>query len=188
LWVGAFGAYLVLPAVPARAMSAPMSSFRATLAGLRNGLLFAVAQALLAGVVLPVFGVSPANAIGAALIAVLTALSFVAIHQGLIAAFGKSVGAVVSVALLALQVAALGVVFPISSAPAFLQSVASLAPLNLGADLLTQQILGGTIVSVGRNVALLVVWALVGIGLTALAANRRRQLSVSQIRAELVPA
>lgn len=188
LWLGAFAAYLVLEAVPRRALAAPVSPLRTAMVGLRNGLALAVVQGVIAGVALPLFDVVPVHPIAAAAVAVLAALSFVAVHQGVVAAFGRRIGAIISVLLLVVQLAALGVVIPAQTAPEFLAGLGTVMPLNAGANLLNHFIIGGQTVAVGAAVAVLLGWAVAGSILATVAASRRKQTSLAALRRQVATA
>ena len=76
----------------------------------------AAVQALVLVLAVPLLGVGARNPVGAALFALAAAAVFAAVNLGLVALWGRA-GMVVSLAFLALQVACVGVLIPLQTAP-----------------------------------------------------------------------
>jgi putative membrane protein len=85
-------------------------------------------QAVLVLVWLATFGVSPVHHVGSVLVVLGISLAFVLLHQGLVALFGR-VGWVISLAFIALQLAAVGTLFVHAGADNPVQSLVAGLPL-----------------------------------------------------------
>ncbi|WP_149205326.1 YhgE/Pip domain-containing protein [Actinotalea subterranea] len=184
LWLGAFAAYLLLEALPVRALRSPASGLRVALAGWRTAALWALGQATLVGATLPLFGVSLASPVAAVGLTALAALVFAAVNQALVALWGR-VGWLVSIALLAVQAAALGGLVPIETAPAFFRALNGALPVPLVVDGLAHLTLGGEVGSLTAVVAALGAWLVAALAVSAVVARSRQQTSVAELRAEL---
>jgi putative membrane protein len=127
------------------------------------------AQGALAGVILPILlGYDPAQGLGFFALALIAGISFALVNQGLSALLG-GFGRFLSFAVLVIGFA-IGV---ISTAPPLLQAIGDGSPLGaLFAGF--QAVASGTGGS-GSTIALLVVWALGGLALTAFAVARARR-------------
>lgn len=169
LWVGALTANLVLPAFLGQ--HAPARRWRRGLAGFGAAALLGVVQA-----VLVVLAIHLAVGLGAArlpelvALALLAALAFVAVNQALVALLDHH-GRLVSLALLALQVAAVGALYPAATAPDLLQSLRPFLPLTPAVDAFRALVAGGG-ADVGMAAAGLVAWGASALVVTLVAAHR----------------
>ncbi len=183
LWLGAFVTYLVRPALPAWLLGRASPARRVSLAGLRPGILVGAVQAFLLYAGLLALGAdfgSPVLTLGLMLLAT---AAFAAINQALVAVFGRRRGWIVSIAFAGVQLAALGGVIPVDTAPRPLQVLNDVLPMTQAADALAVAVLEGPGSVVG-SAAVVVLWALAAFGATVLAARRAQQVDVEDLLRE----
>lgn len=184
LWVGAMAIYLLLRPISARAVASATGSVRTALAGYAPGAALSVVQAvLLVGVLLGVVGIGTAQPWLLLGIAVLTGLVFTAINQMFIAWFGGA-GRFVAIVFVCLQLTAAGGTYPIETAPSFFGFLHGLMPMTYAVHGFRAATAGGT-TGVAFDVFILVVFALLALGATALAARRRQQVSITRLHPTL---
>lgn len=173
LWIGALVLYLVLVPFTRSALLSTASTLRVVVSALRWPLLLGAAQAALVAGILLAVGVHPAHLVGSVVFAFVMAVSFVMLHQGLVALLGQG-GRILSLALVVVQVVAAAVVIPAGlSAPAY-TGLAAVLPLShaiAGMQLLAT---GGSLLSVLQEALVLLVFALIGLVLALVAASRAR--------------
>lgn len=171
LWFGGLASFIVLRAMPARALASRRPSALLALRALLPGAVVGAVQGLLVAVIVEV---TAAYDMGTwslfALLCVAAGIAFAAINQALVAVLGGA-GRWVS-ALVGVLAASVGIV---STVPAWLLSLAGFMPTapayTAMIGILTPA--GG----VGAAVAGLVIWALLAFLATVLAVTRRRTLS-----------
>ncbi len=175
LWVGGLVSFLLLRAVPRRAMTAAQSVFKITGRGVLPGLLIGAAQGvLIAGVMQVALGLSAADWLAFAGISVLAGVAFGAVNQGLVAAFG-GFGRLVSMIITVLALAA-GIV---STVPPVYDQVLAVLPLTTALNGMRAVVEGTG--GVGSSVSGLIGWLILGCALTLVAVLRERSLGVSAI-------
>lgn len=180
LWVGAMAVYMVLRALPARAIAAAAPAWRVALAGYLPGALLALVQvALMIAVLVFGIGISPARTGALVLLALLTSAAFLAINQALVALWGTK-GRFAALILIVLQLASAGATYPIQTAPEFFQILHPWLPMTHAVEAFRSLIAGGSL-GVGTAVASLLVWLAVGLALSIVAARRRRRWTVSRL-------
>ncbi|MCJ1686863.1 YhgE/Pip family protein [Rathayibacter sp. VKM Ac-2927] len=174
LWVGALAFYLMSAPLSERLLAARRPAWVIALRSYLPGALMAVAQGVLAALVIR-FGVGVEMAQLPALmgIAVLTSLTFVAINQALIALLDAP-GRFLALLLIVLQLSSAGGTYPIETAPAFFQAVHGVLPLTYTVEAFRSLIAGGSI-GVANAVLVLSLWLLGALAVTVLAAARRRR-------------
>jgi putative membrane protein len=174
LWIGALAVFLVLRPLTRQAMISTAASGRLVWSGLARAAAITLAQALLlVGLLHTAVGV-PWSAVGATLsFAVLTALAFTAFHHLLSVAFGKP-GLVVSILLLAVQVAATGGLYPLQLLSAPFQWASPLLPLTYGVSGMQAIVAGGSAAPVVAASAALVAFGVVSMLLAWIVVKRRR--------------
>jgi putative membrane protein len=178
-WVGGLSIYMLLRAIPHRAVEAGRPGWLAALFGYLRGAWISVVQAALLYLVVTVgIGVHPANPVGLALFIGLCSLAFTAVNHALMVLFGSR-GRFLGLILLVLQVAAAGATYPIQTTPAFFQFVHGLLPLTYAANAIRSLIAGGG-AGVGLGVGVLVCWLVatlaISVGVTALRHRRNTDL------------
>lgn len=175
LWLGGLATFLVLGAWPARALGSTRSSLALALRAFAPAALIGVVQ----GVVLTVamagaLDLTPGRWVALGGIAALTGIAFAAVNQGLVALLrgvGRFASVVVAVVALATVV--------VSTVPAVLQSVFGVLPPAPALSAM-QAITTGT-GSIAGPIALLLVWTLLGLGLTVSAIARHRVVPAGQL-------
>lgn len=182
LWLGALASYLLVEAVPSRRRFAAGGPARLAFAGLLPGLALGAAQAAALAFVLLLAGVKMASPLTVLLVALAAAGAFAAVHQGLVAAFGRRAGLTVSLLFAVVQVAVLTTLMPAVTAPGILQPLVGILPMGIAADGLTAGVLGGA-GSLGATLVGLGVWAALGFGLGVLGAGKRQGVTVEELRA-----
>ncbi|MWV58691.1 YhgE/Pip domain-containing protein [Rathayibacter sp. VKM Ac-2754] len=174
LWVGALAFYLMSAPLSERLLAARRPAWVIALRSYLPGALMAVAQGVLAALVIRFgVGIEAANLPGMIGIAVLTSLTFVAINQALISLLDAP-GRFVALLLMVLQLSSAGGTYPIETAPAFFQAIHGALPLTYTVEAFRSLIAGGSI-GVANAVLVLSLWLLAALGVTVLAAARRRR-------------
>ncbi|KQO38873.1 MULTISPECIES: YhgE/Pip domain-containing protein [unclassified Aeromicrobium] len=184
LWVGAMSIYLLLRPLSARAVASAAGSVRTALAGFVPGAALSLVQAvLLVGVLLGVVGVGASQPWLLLGLAVLTGLVFTAINQTFIAWFGGA-GRFLAIVFVCLQLTAAGGTYPIETSPSFFGFLHSLLPMTYAVHGIRAATAGGT-QGVAFDAFVLVVFALLALGATALAARRRQRVSITRLHPTL---
>ncbi|NQX34876.1 YhgE/Pip domain-containing protein [Herbiconiux sp. VKM Ac-2851] len=183
LWLGAFAVYLLLAPFTRRALDSTASTFRVVVAALAPAALLGLVQAAVVAVVLFAVGVDPARLAGGILFSLLMSLVFVTLHQGLIALLGQT-GRVLSIALLAVQVAAAAVIVPAGLSSSLYTGLASLLPLTNAITGLQALLSGGSLDAVLGAAMALAVFGLIGLALSLVAASRQRSRDVVVIASQ----
>ncbi|KQP79791.1 hypothetical protein ASF37_01915 [Aeromicrobium sp. Leaf289] len=184
LWVGAMSIYLLLRPLSARAVASAAGSVRTALAGFVPGAALSLVQAvLLVGVLLGVVGVGASQPWLLLGLAVLTGLVFTAINQTFIAWFGGA-GRFLAIVFVCLQLTAAGGTYPIETSPSFFGFLHSLLPMTYAVHGFRAATAGGT-EGVAFDAFVLVVFALLALGATALAARRRQRVSITRLHPTL---
>ncbi len=174
LWLTALAATLGLDVRAARRHAlAPVSSRRIAVRQAGPVLGMALVQAGAVLVALWVRQVSLASTVGFVLLTVLAALCFALLAHVLRLALGK-VGVALFLLFLLLQVAALGNVVPLETAPALLRTLNGLLPLTAYTNLASQLVSGGDVGSASAVVVVLALWALGAFGATIAVVKRQR--------------
>lgn len=177
LWAGALATFLVLRPVPSRTLGSTRSSFVLALRSLALPAGVAVVQGGLVAAVLGWSqGLSAGEWFATAGIGALAAVAFTAVNQALAAALGGA-GRFLAM-LVGLIVLANGFV---SAVPAALGNLSAALPVGPALDGLRAVLSGGT--PGAGALVLLVVWALLGLGVTCLAVERRRTVRSGQLLA-----
>lgn len=177
LWLGALVLMLVLPALPPGTFGSTRAAPRLILDALAlpavvGALSGAAAGAILAGVE----GLGPGGWIAAVTLGAAISVCFVAVNQALAAGLGHA-GRAASI-LVAIVALATSVV---ATAPGWLMTARDVLPVGPALDALLAVVAGagGLLVAL----VLLVAWTAAAVGLSALAASRRRTLRVRQLLA-----
>jgi putative membrane protein len=160
----------------------PVSSRRLVLAELVPGLGLAVVEGAAAMVALLAMRVSAASYLPLVLLTLVAALTFTTLAFAARVLFGRA-GLPLLVLFLLVQVAALGNVVPLQTAPAVLRALNGVLPLTAYVDGASQLVAGGQAGSPVAALVVLIVWGLAA-GLAAVVAvSRRRVLRTGQGRA-----
>ncbi len=158
-----------------RHSTSPISSRRLTEVQLRPAVALALAQGVAVLVAVLLLQVGMASPVAFGLLTLLAAVSFTLVGLVLRWAWGVA-GLLAFVLFLLLQVATLGNVLPIETAPEPLQVLNGLLPLPAYVNAASQLVTGGSVGSLAEAVTVLVVWAL-GSSLVALLLVRKRRVA-----------
>lgn len=184
LWVGAMSVYMVMRALPSRAVASNAPAWRVALAGYLPGVLMSIVQSVvMVGFVLLFIHVTPANLLGMFAVALFASLAFMAMNQALVAMLGTR-GRFVALLLTVLQLAAAGATYPIQTAPWLWQALHPWLPLSYVVQAFRTMIAGG---SMGLGVGWVVIgcWLVIGLLLTFLAAKKKRMWTVDRLHPSL---
>ena len=116
---------------------------------------------------------------------VLTSATFVAILHLLAARLG-SVGKFLGLVLLVLQLVSAGGTFPWQTLPLPLHALHHVLPMGYAIDGLRHLMYGGSLTSVGRDVAVLMAYLLLALAGSSATARRARVWTASRVKPELV--
>ncbi|GAA4527400.1 YhgE/Pip domain-containing protein [Brachybacterium paraconglomeratum] len=174
LWLGAFGTFLLLPALRRSLLDRALPMRRVVLRSLAPALLIAVVQTIAVLAVLTAIGISPVSPLSVGLVAFAGAVMFAALHQMLLTLLGDRIGRISSIVLMVLQVVTLVGIVPVQTAPELLQSIGSLMPLSIVTQGLVHAALGGSLVSTSSTLLAILAWAAVSLLLTLVASRRAR--------------
>jgi putative membrane protein len=172
LWLGTAMMFLTRGAAPAGPAWAQAAAGRRVLWGWLPALAVGAAQAaLLVGLI--VLSGSPVHSpVGLSALCALGVLTFAAINQALVSAFG-GIGRLLTVALVLLESAAFGGLIPIQTAPGLVQSLNQVLPLSQFVNGTGQLILGGASGGLIKACAVLVLWTAGALIVSTLTTARR---------------
>ena len=162
LWIGALAIFLVMKPLSALALASTASTGNLVARSLGRAFGIAAAQAVVVVLLLhSTLGVSWSILPSTLAFTVFLAFVFAAVHHFLTAAFGR-VGIVVSLVLLALQLTAVGGLYPIELVSAPFQMISPFLPLTWAVRGM-QAIVSGGGGSAGGPAAILLIFALVSV-------------------------
>ena len=174
LWLAAMaGALGVDVRAGRRNALVPVSSRRIAVVQSLPAVGLALAQAVAVLVALALLRVSIDSRVAFVMVTLLAALCFGLIGYALRLAFGGP-GVAVFVLFLLVQVAALGNVVPLETAPATLQQANGLLPLTAFTNATSQVVSGGDVGSLQAATLVLVAWGAVAFGISVLLVKRQR--------------
>lgn len=182
LWLGAFVTYLVRRALPPGGLRAPRSGWRIAVAGWLPALVTGVGQAVLLVLVALALGARFASPVLLTLLLLLSVAAFAAVNQAFVAALGRRRGWIVAIAFTALQAVTLGGLVPIETAPGPVQGLNAVLPVARALDGFAHLGLGGDVGSPLLDAVVVLLWGLAGLGVSTLAARRRQQVSLDDVR------
>jgi putative membrane protein len=186
LFVGALITWLLLRPLPSRALAAPTSGLRTTLAGFLPALCIGFAQvAVMLAVIHWGVGLDMTHALGTLAFTTLIAATFLALQQALMALLGPAAGKVAILALLMLQLASSGGTYPVQTTPAFFQAIHPLLPMSYAVDGLRQTITGGVDGRLWFAVVYLGVLLLASLAISAWRAGRMRTWTLDRLHPAL---
>ena len=174
LWLAAMaGALGVDVRAGRRNALVPVSSRRIAVVQSLPAVGLALAQAVAVLVAVALLRVSIASTLAFVLVTLLAAICFGLIGYALRLAFGGP-GVAIFVLFLLVQVAALGNVVPLETAPGALQQVNGLLPLTAFTNATSQVVSGGDVGSLQAATLVLVAWAAASFGISVLLVKRHR--------------
>jgi len=184
LWLGAFGSFLLLPALSRRFLDAAMPMWMVALRSLLPALALGVVQTVAVLGVITAIGVKPVSALGVGVISLAGAVAFAALHQALLALLGNRVGRIASIVVMVLQVVVLAGILPLQTAPPLLQSISAFMPISIVSTGLIHAALGGALVSTSSTLLALAGWTAASIIVTLVASRSARSLAVARLVSE----
>lgn len=175
LWLGAFASFLVLLAVPKRALGSTRPSallaFRAWLPGALVGVVQGV---LVAAILQPLMQLDVAGWFGFAAVAALAGVAFASTNQALNAVLGgagRFISMIVALVLIGTSI--------IATAPAVLDSTVELLPLQPALNAFQSIVTGGG--GLAPAIVGLVLWTLAAFAATTLAVVKSRSVTARQL-------
>lgn len=184
LWLGAFGAFLLMPALSRRFLDAAMPMWMVVLRSLLPAVVLGVVQTVAVLGVITAIGIRPVSALAVGAISLAGAVAFAALHQALLALLGNRVGRIASLVVMVLQVVVLAGILPLQTAPGLLQAISAFLPMTILSQGLVHAALGGALVSTSATLLALAAWTAGSIALTLLASRSARSLRVAPLVTE----
>lgn len=185
-FVGALITWLLLRALPTRALAAGVSGFRAAATGLIPALAIGLGQVIIMMAVL-VWGldIHPAYLLGTGAFLYLTTVAFLALQQMLIIVLGTAAGRVASLVLLMLQLSSSGGTYPVETTPGFFQALHPYMPATYVVNGLRALITGGVDARMWIAFAFLAILTVVCVVISSLSAGRQRMWTIKRLHPEL---
>lgn len=185
-FVGALITWLILRALPTRALASRASGLRSTLTGFIPAGLIGAGQVVIMMLVL-VYGIGlrPEHWVGTAAFIYLTTLAFLALQQMFIILLGSASGRVVSLVLLMLQLSSSGGTYPVETTPVFFQILHPLMPASYVVTGLRQLITGGIDGRFWGALAYMIGLLVVSLAVSAFAAGKQKVWSIKRLHPEL---
>ncbi|TFD32058.1 YhgE/Pip domain-containing protein [Cryobacterium cryoconiti] len=185
-FVGGLITWLILRALPTRALASAASGLRATMTGFLPAMAIGLAQVVIMVLVLVYgIGLEPEYWLGMTAFLYLTTLAFLALQQMFIILLGTAAGRVVSLVLLMVQLSSSGGTYPVETTPVFFQVMHPLMPASYVVTGLRELITGGIDSRLWVSVAVLVVMLVGSIAISAWSAGRQRIWTVGRLHPEL---
>ncbi len=185
-FVGALISWLLLRALPTRALAAGASGIRSVLTGLLPALAIGLGQVLImVGVLLWGLDMAPVHPVAMAAFIYLTTVAFLALQQMFIIVFGTAAGRVVSLVLLMLQLSSSGGTYPVETTPAFFQALHPYMPATYVVTGLRELMTGGIDSRLWASVAFLALLTAASVAISAFSAGRQRVFSIKRLHPEL---
>lgn len=185
LWIGGMITYMVINAIPYRALASSAKSTRIAWAGYVPGLLFAVAQvAVLYFVLTFTLDFSAGSWFWTLLFSVLVAANFHAVHQLCVALLG-GVGRLVALVLLMIQIASAGGTYPVQTAPGIFQAISPFLPMTHAVNGLRALIAGGDMMVAVQAAFWLIVMLIIFLLATVWTCSKKRTVTLTQLHPSL---
>ena len=185
-FVGALITWLILRALPTRALASAASGLRATMTGFLPAMVIGLSQVVIMVLVLVYgIGLTPAHWLGMSAFIYLTTLAFLALQQMFIILFGTAAGRVISLVLLMLQLSSSGGTYPVETTPEFFQILHPWMPASYVVTGLRQLITGGIDSRLWLSVLVLAGILVGSIAISAWSASRQRMWTITRLHPEL---
>ncbi|GAA1862364.1 YhgE/Pip domain-containing protein [Brevibacterium marinum] len=185
LWIGGMITYMVINAIPYRALMSSAKSTRIAWAGYVPGILFGVAQvAVLYGVLSFALDFSVGSWVWTLLFSILVAASFHSVHQLCVAALG-GVGRLIALVLLMVQIASAGGTYPVETAPGIFQIISPFLPMTHAVEGLRALIAGGDMFIAAQSAVVLLLMTAICLVATVLVCGRKRTVTLTQLHPSL---
>ncbi len=185
-FVGALISWLLLRALPVRALAAGANGLRSVLTGLLPALAIGLGQVvIMVAVLLWGLDMNPAYPVAMAAFIYLTTVAFLALQQMFIIVFGTAAGRVASLVLLMLMLSSSGGTYPVETTPGFFQALHPFMPASYVVSGLRELLTGGIDSRLWVSVAFLALVALGSVAVSAFSAGRQRVFSIKRLHPEL---
>ncbi|MFF2495669.1 YhgE/Pip family protein [Agromyces sp. NPDC058064] len=185
-FVGGLITWLILRALPTRALAASASGLRSVMTGFLPAMAIGLGQVVIMVLVLVYgIGLEPEYWLATSAFIYLVTLAFLALQQMFIIVLGTAAGRVVSLVLLMLQLSSSGGTYPVETTPEFFQVLHPFMPASYVVSGLRELITGGVDSRLWLSV-LVMAGILVGsLAISAWSAGKQRMWSVSRLHPEL---
>lgn len=188
LFFGALMLWMVLRPLQTRAVAAEIHPLRVVLASYLPAVAIAGGQAIvLYGVVRFALGLHAAHPVVMLGFMILIGVAFTAAAQAINAFAGPTLGRVLLMALLMVQLVSAGGLYPVETTSRPFQVVHQFDPMTFGVNGLRQLVLGGIDYRLWQAVAVLVAITLLGLLVSALCARRNRTWTVKTLIPAIKP-
>lgn len=185
-FVGALITWLILRALPTRALAAGTSGIRAVMTGLLPALAIGLGQVVITMLVLVYgIGLQPKYWLATSAFIYLVTVTFLAMQQMFIILFGSAAGRVISLVLLMLQLTSSGGTYPVETTPAFFQALHPFMPASYVVYGLRELISGGVDNRLWMSLAYFVGLLVVSLAVSAWSAGRQRMWTIARLHPEL---
>ncbi|HJA60612.1 MAG TPA: YhgE/Pip family protein, partial [Candidatus Brevibacterium intestinavium] len=185
LWIGGMITYMVINAIPYRALASSAKSTRIAWAGYVPGLLFGIAQVAVLYLVLTfALDFSAGAWLWTLLFSILVAACFHAVHQLCVAALG-GVGRLIALVLLMIQIASAGGTYPVQTAPGIFQIISPFLPMTHAVNGLRTLIAGGDMFIAAQAAVVLLLMLLISLVATVIVCSRKRMVTLTQLHPSL---
>lgn len=186
LFVGCIIIWMLLRPLQTRALSTRLSSLRVVLASYWPALWIVIAQVLVMFLVVRfAVGLQPAHAFGMVAFLLLIAAAYLALVQAFNVVLGTSVGRVVTLAFLMVQLVSSGGVYPVETTGKLFQILHPVNPMTYAVNGLRQLVLGGVDQRLWTAIAVLAGVLVVSLAASALAVRRDRRWSIERLHPPL---
>ncbi|WAL39304.1 YhgE/Pip domain-containing protein [Brevibacterium sp. BRM-1] len=185
LWIGGMITYMVIKAIPFRALASTASSWRVAWSGYVPALIFAVGQVLILWATLAfILDFTVSSWLWTLLFSIIVAASFHTIHQMCVVLFG-AVGRLLALVLLMVQLGAAGGTYPVQTAPAFFQAISPYLPMTWAVSGLRALIAGGEPIHAVRAALVLILFGLCGLLVSTIACSAKRVVRIKDLHPSL---
>lgn len=186
LFVGAIIIWMLMRPLQTRALSTRLSSLRVVLASYWPALWIVIAQvAVMFAVVRFAVGLHPAHPLGMVAFLLLIAATNLALVQAFNVVLGVSVGRVVTLAFLMVQLVSSGGVYPVETTAKPFQILHPVNPMSYAVNGLRQLVLGGVDQRLWIAIAVLAGVLIAALAASSLAVRRDRRWSVERLHPPL---
>ncbi len=185
-FVGALITWLILRALPARALAAGASGIRAVMTGFLPAVAIGAGQVLIMVLVLVYgIGLQPQYWLATSAFMFLVTLAFLALQQMFIILLGTAAGRVLSLVLLMLMLTSSGGTYPVETTPAFFQALHPFMPASYVVSGLRELITGGVDSRLWVSVLVLAGTLVGSLAISAWSAGKQRMWTVARLHPEL---
>ncbi|AMB60149.1 YhgE/Pip domain-containing protein [Microterricola viridarii] len=185
-FVGALITWLILRALPARALAAGASGIRAVMTGFLPAVAIGAGQVVIMVLVLVYgIGLQPQYWLATSAFMFLVTLAFLALQQMFIILLGTAAGRVVSLVLLMLMLTSSGGTYPVETTPAFFQALHPWMPASYVVSGLRELITGGVDSRLWISVLVLAGTLVGSLAISAWSAGKQRMWTVARLHPEL---